>query len=169
MPNIHGEYTLNEVSASLKVSTAWLTKIQKRTGVVDRPCGRGNRGYFTNDEVSMFSNAKLLRALDYSLEDIKEINDTELKMISYAKYYEGVDGEDVPNYIIHPFGITTELSKDGAGQPVTDVDLNASHYKENAAFIFEVSRDIVRRTEKVLYKMTEMQEKLKHNRKRKAL
>ena len=53
MPNIHGLYSLGEAALKLSVSSAWINKIQKRTGIVQKDGGKGQVSYFSEEEIEI--------------------------------------------------------------------------------------------------------------------
>ena len=106
MPNIHGLFSLGEVALKLSVSSAWINKIQKRTGIVQKEGGKGQVSYFSEEEIEILRNVKLLRVLDYSLEDIKDLYDQEKAMMELVGSKEEPEPEESEEkYIVHfPYG-----------------------------------------------------------------
>ena len=89
MPNIQGDYSLTEVATKLNISAAWINKVQRETGVCVKESAQGKRAEFSADDVKMLENVKLLRLLDYSLDDIKQIYELE-KRIGSIGYLDGI-------------------------------------------------------------------------------
>ncbi len=85
MPNIQGNYSLTEIATKLNVSASWINGVQKLTGICSRDLAQGKRAEFTDQDVTILKNVKLLRLLDYSLNDIKQIYDLE-KQINKIGY-----------------------------------------------------------------------------------
>jgi len=77
MPNMHNLYSLGEVALKLKVSSAWINKIQKRTGIVQRTGNSGKISYFSKEEIKLLRHVKVLRILGFSLTEIKEMSEQE--------------------------------------------------------------------------------------------
>ena len=155
MPNIHGLYSLGEVALKLSVSSAWINKIQKRTGIVQKEGGKGKLCYFSEEEMEILKNVKLLRVLDYSLDDIKELYSQEKMMMEYI----GIKADPEPKeskekYIIHyPYGYSERVSMDpdgtclcfkGAPEDGPD-EIDGEKYQEMASRIKDTFREVSRR------------------------
>ena len=165
MPNIHGLYSLGEVALELNVSSAWINKIQKRTGIVQKEGGRGKLSYFSKEEIEILRNVKLLRVLDYSLEDIKELYDQENKLMEYIGCKSAPEPEDSEEkYIVHcPYGYSGRVSIQEDGTCLCfkgDIeegpdDIDGEKYKEMTRRIKDTFREVTRRAK-------QLQEDLKH-------
>jgi DNA-binding transcriptional MerR regulator len=161
MPNIQGEHTLSEVAVSIGVSPAWINKIQERTKVGGSTGVSGRKASFSDDDVEMFRNVKLLRTLDFSLDEIKEIHEEEKKIIKiggYVKHHP--DDKGGCRHIIHPFGFPypmIELSERDISKAEAD------EYKKSAEKVFRISKEVTRRAKLLCDGLTEMTEKFIRN------
>lgn len=81
MPNVHGTYTLTEAAHEIGTTSAFINRIQKETGIGGEVGTKGRLASFSMEEVEIFKRIKILRMLDFSFKDIKEIWATEAKLI----------------------------------------------------------------------------------------
>jgi DNA-binding transcriptional MerR regulator len=82
MPNIQGDYSLTEVATKLNVSSSWINDVQRKTDICKKESTQGKRAEFTDKDLIMLESVKMLRQLDYSLNDIKHIYNLENKLIT---------------------------------------------------------------------------------------
>jgi len=73
MPNLYGKYSLTELAKSLNVTSAFINRIQRETGIGGKIGIKGQSASFTASDVKIFQRIKILRKLDFSFKDIKEI------------------------------------------------------------------------------------------------
>ena len=126
MPTVSGEYSLTEVAIKLNISSAWINKVQNKTGVCKKENTQGKRAEFDKGDIWMLENVKLLRLLDYSLEDIKSIYDMERKILWLTKNVKSSDkGEAYSGVVLKvalfgksmlPISKIKELSKEEKGK-----------------------------------------------------
>ena len=65
---------LTEVANELNISSAWINKIQNRTGICKSNLGKpGKEPYFSDDDIRNLRLVKILRTLGYSLNKIESI------------------------------------------------------------------------------------------------
>ena len=81
MSNIYGTYTLTEAAQAIGVTSAFINRIQKETGIGGEIGTKGRLAAFSNDDVEAFKRIKILRMLGFRFKDIKEIWDTEKAII----------------------------------------------------------------------------------------
>ena len=138
MPNIEGNYTLTEVATQLEVSLTWINKVQIKTGVAKRPFEQGMKASFIEEEVKMLYNVKLLRTLDYTLDDIQKIYNKEVEMLKLSNTHITAIASDLPGdykYIINPCYI--------------DRSIQDKKYSELLSAYLKLSSEVVRRADKL--------------------
>jgi DNA-binding transcriptional MerR regulator len=84
MPNIHGDYSPKEIAHRLNVSAAWISKVQSKTGIPRPISTKGAEVRFNDYDAYELYSVYLLRALDYSFEDIKEVYNLEKNLAIFA-------------------------------------------------------------------------------------
>ena len=152
MPNIQGQYSLQEVSSILNLSPAWINKIQKVTGVVWKETGKGYRLYFDENEFQMISNVRMLRDLDFSLDDIEKVFSAEKRMKELVGTYSlTVDCDyQATKFLIHPFFMVPLCylnDKNEDGSPLVDLTPEEKkEYMELIKFIESVSKEAIKRS-----------------------
>ncbi len=87
MPNIYGKYSLTELAQDLKVTAAFINRIQRETGIGGPVGTKGQSTLFNESDKHLFRRIWFLRKIDCSFHDIKEIWDLENKLIGlYTQY-----------------------------------------------------------------------------------
>ena len=104
MPNIYGKYSLTELAQALKVTAAFINRIQRETGIGGQVGTKGQPSLFNESDIHIFRRIKILRKIDCSFRDIKEIWDLENKLFElYEQFYSQkieIDKREIP-LIIH--------------------------------------------------------------------
>ncbi len=160
MPNIHGLYSLSEVALKLNVSSAWINKIQKRTGIVQKEGGKGKPSFFSERDIEVLKNVKLLRVLDYSLEDIRDLYNQEKEMLKYivskpiSKTKKGLG-----KYIIH---YPHEFSEEDFSEFKKELSVKGVDDAKD----LQTYREIERRMEKTFSEVKKRAERLQEDLKR---
>lgn len=152
MTETQKKYTLSKLALALGVSPSWINKVQGRTGIGGETGKRGVRVFFNEDDLYIFRSVKLLRILNYSLSDIKNIYDTEKKMLACkainSRYRTEAAGEGY-HYIIHPYNFTYDEHAH-SGRDMQEYDLEIGEYKKWAEFIYKISADIAVNAKKLV-------------------
>jgi len=91
MPDIHGQYSLREAAQKIEVSTAWINKVQSKTGIPRPVSTKGEEVRFSEKDFLEIEAVYGLRLLNCSFEEIKEIYSLEKDLASYAKYIDLLD------------------------------------------------------------------------------
>ena len=81
MSNILGTYTLTEAAHEIGVTSAFINRIQKETGIGGEVGTKGRLAAFSSDDVEVFKRIKILRMLGFRFKDIKTIWDAETAII----------------------------------------------------------------------------------------
>jgi len=145
--DIQKRYTLLEISLAIGVSTSWINKVQRNTGIGGDIGKRGKNVYFGGDDLYVFRNVKLLRMLDYSLVDIKKLYEIEKRMISCKainSMYKLGPEEQGYHYILHNFNFTYD-EKAQPGRHIEEYDRTIADYRKWAEYIYKASVLIARR------------------------
>jgi DNA-binding transcriptional MerR regulator len=104
MPNIYGKYSLTEIAHELKVTPAFINRIQRETGIGGQIGIKGQPSLFNENDIHIFRRIKILRRIDCSFSDIKEIWDLENKIIELYKQFVNqkmeIEGK-ATSFIIH--------------------------------------------------------------------
>jgi DNA-binding transcriptional MerR regulator len=104
MPNIYGKYSLTELAQELKVTAAFINRIQRVTGIGGQVGTKGQATLFNESDIHIFRRIKFLRKMDYSFQEIKETWDLESKLFESHKQFNSqkieVDKKEMP-FIIH--------------------------------------------------------------------
>ena len=146
MPNIQGEYSLSETALKVGVSTAWINKIQSRAKICEKDGDRGRRASFSEDDVKILKNVKMLRALDYEISEIASIYKKEEEMMAlYMRFcsHTGILSGDY-NYIVHSYTFYYPLERENS---VYFEEETAKEYNELAEFVVKISKEVARRAE----------------------
>jgi len=85
MSNILGTYTLTEAAHEIGVTSAFINRIQKETGIGGEVGTKGRLAAFSHDDVEVFKRIKILRMLGFRFKDIKPIWDTETAIIKLGR------------------------------------------------------------------------------------
>ena len=147
MPNIVGEYSLSEVAHKVGVSTAWINKVQKVVGVLNKINQKGKRVSFSKEDIVIFRRINMLRTVNFSLPEIKEIHGIEKKMIDFAGADDRLISDKVPRYIIFPYAIAKEMEVPfgDPGDHYQQVLIDEQWYIDDAKRILDISHEVVRR------------------------
>jgi DNA-binding transcriptional MerR regulator len=74
MPNISGQYSLNEVATEVGISPAWIVKLRKLIPQIGTRVGtRGKAVFFDSKEKFAIHRCSILRKLNFSFDDINEL------------------------------------------------------------------------------------------------
>jgi len=168
MPNIQGDYSLTEVATKLNISAAWINKVQRETGVCVKESAQGKRAEFSADDVKMLENVKLLRLLDYSLNDIKHIYELE-KRIGRLGYSGGGRDREFKTIISNK-----DILFEGSGTTMENIDLTdcfdkrkdkytEDEYYADAKKLFVISAEVARRIRMVSEHIKQLLERLSDN------
>lgn len=87
MSNIYGKYSLTEIASTLRLSLAWVKKLEKYLGLKWGSGVKGKKSYYTEAHRAFFQRISALRTLGYDLEGIKEIYDSERKIIKASEKF----------------------------------------------------------------------------------
>jgi DNA-binding transcriptional MerR regulator len=87
MPNIYGKYSLTELARDLKVTAAFINRIQRETDIGGQVGTKGLPVLFNERDIHIFRRIKILRKIDCSFCDIKEIWDLENKLLELYKQF----------------------------------------------------------------------------------
>jgi DNA-binding transcriptional MerR regulator len=103
MPNIHGTYTLTEAAHEIGVTSAFINRIQKETGIGGEIGTKGRLAAFSKDDVEVFKRIKILRMLGFRFKDIKEIWETESALMKMWRHnvidkYLDLEEPSIGNY-----------------------------------------------------------------------
>lgn len=82
MSNIYGTYTLTEAAHAIGVTSAFINRIQKETGIGGETGTKGRLAAFSGEDIEVFKKIKILRMLGFRFKDIKEIWNTESRLIA---------------------------------------------------------------------------------------
>lgn len=163
MPNIQGENSLSETALKVGTSTAWINKIQSRAKICEKSGEKGRRASFTEDDIKILINVKMLRALDYDISEIASIYKEEEAMMSlYMSVFPHtgiLSGNN--NYILHPYTFYYPFDKDDAGNNFDEKSAKA--YKESAEFIVKISNEVAKRAERLAGYLTGIKQKMEQN------
>ena len=80
MSTIHGTFTLTEAARLIGVTSAFINRIQKETGIGGEIGTKGRLASFSGDDIEVFKKIKILRMLGFRFKEIKEMWDTEQKL-----------------------------------------------------------------------------------------
>jgi len=144
MADMIGRASLQETALKLNVTVAWINKVQSRTGIPITTGEKGRRVFFYDEEIHMLTVVKILRSLNFTLEDIKSIFEKEKRMISkFGKGSMTLGKTKIGRaYIIHSCEILTNFET-GEGEQVNC--LEDKEYSKGVKKIIEISREINRR------------------------
>ena len=138
-----------ETAVELKVSPSWLNKIQNKTGIGGKTGVRGNRTSISDDDIEIFRNVKLLRDLDFEIEEIKKIYELEKEMISLAGGHESTNltiySDNDRCFILHPYKFSVPLFEKIGGSKLTKVE--SEKYENNAEELKKIFEEEMRRAE----------------------
>ena len=151
MTNIQRKYTLSNLALSLELSTSWINKVQKRTGIGGSTGKRGRKVYFDEEDMYIFRSVKLLRMLNYSLLDIKKIYEVEKRMLlckAVNSRYKADKIDQGYHYIIHPYNFTYDEHLH-PGKDVEEYDMEIAEYKKLTEFIYEISAEVFKRAKRL--------------------
>ena len=73
MPNIYGKYTLTEFANKIGTTAAFINRVQILTRIGGDVGIKGQPASFTDFDVETFRRIKILRKLEFSFDEIKEI------------------------------------------------------------------------------------------------
>jgi len=93
MSNIHGEYTLAEVAAQIRVSPAWINKIRSFTGIGGDLGVQGKKSNFTDKDLRELKKAKSMRLLELDYGDLKKVYEIENELLKFFSCAEGKNNQ----------------------------------------------------------------------------
>ena len=93
MPDIYGKYSLIETAKLLNVTPAFINRIQRETGVGGRIGIKGQPASFDAYRIEAFRRIKILRKMEFSFKEIKEIAAIENRMLELYKNMKIAEGE----------------------------------------------------------------------------
>jgi DNA-binding transcriptional MerR regulator len=158
MPNIQGDYTLSELALKIGVSPSWINKVQNRTGIGGKTGTSGKRVYFTEQDLFIFKNVDLLRRLGFDLKEIKEIYESEKKLIGVIHGTADLESsKDANMFIIHPGAFAV------CGSVATPDNIDEDAYKKCSREIFKISKEVAKRADRLGLDFQELKEKLSMN------
>lgn len=85
MPDIYGKYSLTEVARAINVTPAFINRVQKETGIGGKIGIQGESASFSKDDIETFRRVKVLRKLDFSFKQIKDIYKLESEILNILK------------------------------------------------------------------------------------
>lgn len=131
MANIYGTYTLTEAAHEIGVTSAFINRIQKETGIGGGVGTKGRLAAFSMEEVEIFKRIRILRMLDFSFKEIKEIWNTEAKLIdmwrkNVIEKYIDLKEPDTEKYAVDHFPLIIH-------SPIIEVRINDTITEGNKA------------------------------------
>ena len=111
MPDIYGKYTLTEFATNLGVTTAFINRVQRETGI-GGPLGiRGQAAVFNSSDYLTFQRIAALRRIDFSFKEIKDIWGIEKKLILDS---EDITSHKYPSIKLDTMNLILHFNQDGS-------------------------------------------------------
>lgn len=145
MPTIYGKYSLTEVASTLNVTPAFINRIQRETEIGGSIGVKGQATSFTDLDVKVFQRIKVLRKIDFSFKDIKDIWKLETNIMALEIYLQKDKISDMANWgkmslILHPIQIKRPGVEFDHSQPK-----NLKSYIQEINKLAKVAEEVKRR------------------------
>lgn len=152
---MQGKYSLTEAANKIGATSAWINRVQRETGIGGVIGKKGQKVSFDYDTVETLRRVKILRLLNFSFEDIKELYGLEKGIISTEEAlshdYElsNISGYNVP-LIIHlkevaAIGPLFVKDADNGAYQLLSKDNLIETYVGYMKRVYAVAQDIIKR------------------------